>query len=63
MVRKIFYDQHGTELDFFINNDNKLSISIKDDDNFITIVFEKDDFKDLKNELNKFIDKILNDGK
>jgi hypothetical protein len=54
MVSKIFSDEHGNDLELFINTKNEFVIKIKNGDydyDFKFICLDKTDLEELKNEI------------
>jgi hypothetical protein len=63
MVRKVFSDERGNELELFINTNNEYVITIKSNDfDFHLIVLEEDDLLELVNEINVLLSNIKHDG-
>jgi hypothetical protein len=63
MVRKVFSDERGNELELFINTNNEYVITIKNNDfDFHLIVLEEDDLLELVNEINVLLSNIKHDG-
>jgi hypothetical protein len=63
MVRKVFSDERGNELELFINTNNEYVITIKSNDfDFYLIVLEEDDLLELVNEINVLLSNIKHDG-
>jgi hypothetical protein len=51
MVRKVYCDEIGNELELFINEEKKLVISIKNENRFIHVFLDEYDVSELINEM------------
>jgi hypothetical protein len=51
MVRKVYYDENGNELELFINEEQKLVISIKNENGFSNVFLDESDISELINEI------------
>jgi hypothetical protein len=51
MVRKVYYDENGNELELFINEKQKLVISIKNENGFSSVFLDENDISELINEI------------
>jgi hypothetical protein len=51
MVRKVYYDEIGNELELFINEEQKLVISIKNDSGFSHVFLDENDISELVDEI------------
>ena len=51
MVRKVYFDEIGNELELFINEEKKLVISIKNENRFIHVFLDEYDVSELINEM------------
>lgn len=51
MVRKVYYDEFQNELELFINEKQKLVISIKNNDEFLHVFLDENDVSELINEM------------
>lgn len=62
MVKKIFFDENENELEFFINDENRLVITIKYDEDISHICLNESDLKELQKELQILVLKIKDNG-
>jgi hypothetical protein len=51
MVRKVYYDEFENELELFINENEKLVISIKNENGFSNVFLDENDIRELVNEI------------